>query len=291
MARSYEGFSPFSLLPDELVLKILEMSVATGDKSKPYDEVELIHNIGKVSKRFQRIVSTKSFWKGDVSIWLTLDDQKAQQLKQLEVLHNDIENLLLETDFVPEEPILHDMRIIRNTLSEDHFQVVAQRCPNLKRFELNLEIIRRLPTLKSPWCGLGELILFGIQVKEDDAFALDFHVQFPNLCRIEMMCCGYYYNGDKEPLKMPNLIRCQKLQTIKFSKCMLKFPENIDCPFPSELRMFTTIGTSFVNLDFDTVKINTPHCVHDHTTMVDVNNLFDDDADDTDEDEDEDSDD
>ena len=284
MARSLENFSPFSLLPDELVLKIIEMSVATGHKCKPYDEVDLIHTIGKVSKRFQRIVSTKSLWKGDVNILLTMDDPKDQQLKQLEVLHNDIENLQLETDFLTDKPIRHDMRIIRNTLSEDHFQIVAQRCTKLKRFELVFEIIRRWPILESPWSGLSELILSYIQVKEDDAFVLDFHVHFPNLSKIEMSSCGYYHNGVREPLKMPNFISCQKLKTIKFRICFLNFPENIDCPFPSELRMFTTIDTVFANLNFNIVKINTPHCVHDHTRMVDVNNYFDDDNDDDDDD-------
>ena len=53
------------------------MSVATGHKCKPYDEVDLIHTIGKVSKRFQRIVSTKSLWKGDVNILLTMELKQA----------------------------------------------------------------------------------------------------------------------------------------------------------------------------------------------------------------------
>ena len=75
-----EDLAPFDLLPDELVLVIIKMAVENVKRERSYPGMSneadenyvthnyLIHIIGNVSTRFNRLAADQLFWKGRVNI-------------------------------------------------------------------------------------------------------------------------------------------------------------------------------------------------------------------------------
>ena len=156
--------SPFDSLPDELLLKIITM-VVENHRSSTY---QLIHVIGKVSKRFQDIAATKSLWtecspSRPLELPLSRHDDKEQQMKQLNVLHDGIE--WLEVKGIDWEESFRSLTSA--ILSEDHLTAIGGHCPNLEALHFEKVEISMWPRFSTPFVDLLHLRLDGIEMNDD----------------------------------------------------------------------------------------------------------------------------
>ena len=69
--------SPFDLLPDELIMKIIKMTLE-GVTDPEMKHVFLVDSIAKISTRFRRLSADKSLWRDQVQ-WPEDDFQRLSQ--------------------------------------------------------------------------------------------------------------------------------------------------------------------------------------------------------------------
>ena len=182
--RGQTTYAPFDTIPDELVLKIIKMSVIVDYRHTDdihYNHYRLTQVIAKISTRFQRIVATKSLWTGDIK--LTLSTDKDQSMKELEVLHDEVQWLQLQLEDVG------------GCVTGDHLKTVAERCPNLETFRLDHDGMKMgaWPRFDIPWMALEELRLFSVEFCNENVFnnVSEFHRYFPNLDTLEILHCKH----------------------------------------------------------------------------------------------------
>ena len=120
--------SPFDSLPDELVLKILQLAIADPEERLRSDLIENFENwipphnflsniISRVSTRFRKISKDKSLWKGEVII-------SGHRLYVNRLVRNYL------SDGTTSIKILKSSELMERDL-----WALARKCPNMKSVE------------------------------------------------------------------------------------------------------------------------------------------------------------
>ena len=100
----------------------------------------------------------------------------------------------------------------RPKLATEDINVIAVKCPNLKKLHIRGFAMEPLPALENPW-NLEHLILDLLEmVRWDPLNNKEFHASLPNLRKIEMgRCMG--------PSSLPDMSKCEKLEEVSLYKC------------------------------------------------------------------------
>ena len=130
---------PFNSLPDELVLKIIQMATVFSKKERSvpiyrrgvYNHTRIIGVMGRVSCRFNRIAWDQSMWRGQIS--LNMFDSVGSKIGFQEIVDKAVESFLGKN--------VSDLHIcsypfFSAKLSQQQSDVIAVKCSNLKSFSL-----------------------------------------------------------------------------------------------------------------------------------------------------------
>ena len=138
--------SPFEWLPDEMIMKIIRMTINDfGDQRHNH----LVGNIAKISRRFENLAADKSLWKGRVYIsgWLSKFFLK-------EVIHKFLGSEVEEVEVEFRQEML--VSLPNDAISAEDISVLLEKCHNIKRFKL---IDWRGSTSIYPRHGMMKLLL------------------------------------------------------------------------------------------------------------------------------------
>ena len=227
------AYAPFDTLPDELVLQIIQMVVESERKCYEYDHHDLTQVIAKTSTRFQRIALTKSFWTGDIRLYLSTDPD--QQMRELEVLNDEVLSLQLSTCRL-ERSGSHRAVIKGGVISGDHPKAVAERCPNLETFELEHEKMGAWPSFETPWMALEYLKLSSVEMCDAQVFnnVSEFHRYFPNLETLKIAKLLIAHQLDRTTSGFPTSVAVKNWRELKLIADVSNFPKTMVAHFPED---------------------------------------------------------
>ena len=229
--------SPFDLLPDEMVLKIIKMAAdGFGNKrqklchSRPNFQLDcrhtfhmhqlkyefLINTVSKVSRRFKRIATDKTLWanwNGEVAI-------NGSRNKDLwELLGNYVKKIKSLTPSA--------------NISAKALKTMADKCPKLEELYLRGFRISSLPSS----CNFASLKMLSISFGNLFFKDVQLHMFAPNIEVIEFYGLSLWEN------LLPDMSRCERLLEVYLNGAgsVYTFPGRI--PFPRGLRKLS--GDSF----------------------------------------------
>ena len=143
--------SPFDLLPDELVLKIVKTATQNSDSGfnrydYGYDYDFIMYNLCTVSARFNRIARDPSLWEDCTELRLDLHVEILGRVTKW-FLHAGMTDITIGGDYfvVAKLPNWNYPAI-----TGDHIAAIATKCPDLKRFEVGKVNIETWPAICMP---------------------------------------------------------------------------------------------------------------------------------------------
>ena len=162
-------------------------------------------------------------------------------------------------------------------LSAGYLTKLAERCPDMKEFRIQIVRLDSWPKFNKPWRSLVTLCLMHVDVVQDDGFAsLGTPEIFPSLRYFEMESCSTVELPRRTPLLIPDFKNCKSLESVILSDMYLKFPNHPEnCfPFPQYLKKLvfnkvnvsnfsssdlkSTMEKKFYNCDLK--LLNEPYC-------------------------------
>ena len=156
--------SPFDLLPDEIVLKIFKMATWLDPDSYhryPYnrDYDFIMWNLCMVSERFNRITRDSSLWE-DLTV-LRLDMHVAILDRVTKwFLHDGMTRICIGGSYYALHPSQYSTDHEQYpAITSDHIAIIANKCPNLKTFEVGKVNIEPWPAVCMP--ALERLSMMG----------------------------------------------------------------------------------------------------------------------------------
>ena len=233
----------FDKLPDEMVLKIIKMTVnnlATWFlQPRITGRQDFLTNIiARTSSRFRRLAADRSLWKG--SVLMTLQYEGAKNLLN-QSLNEGMVHLYIYKEFCVYKISNKDNYI----MTPEDVQAVKSKCPQLKGF---CSMIKAWPKLDSPWMSLTylEVGLFNQDCLKDVDLAMD----APNLISIRLTCGGI----------LPDMSNCKELNNVTFSNGKFSFPGKI--PLPKNLPYLAAQSCTGTKLDWDkaTLRAHLGNC-------------------------------
>ena len=259
----------FDKLPNEIVLKIVEMVISSRDikftrecerqghndvKTPTTHHTDLAHRIAKISSRFKSIAANKSLWIGNVEVLAWKDHEAILKKVIYEFINSGTKDLNIIA--------LHDHVI---TISGDAFLMVSEKCPELETLRLGLPM-RSWPRFRAPWSSLRELTICiphhtdGAMFSYSNCSAVEMHLDLPNLERFAISQCLPFLNFSRaESMVLPNMKNCSKLKHVELGldgeyglDCTFTFPGEI--PFPPGLKTLTGGVEVTINWDLTLLK-------------------------------------
>ena len=205
----------FDKLPDEIVLKIINLATGTN----PFEPHNfLVDVISKISTRFKRLAADRSLWEGFVSI--QGDTKMAKEV---------IQEFLCYRVTIFEISNTHNEKHIKvgPTLSAVEITKMTTRCPRMEYLILNDLRIESWPTSISPLLSLKALILR--KVGTTCFVNVDLSSVAPN---IEV----FYLEGEGigTNTMLPDMTNCERLREVMLSYGNFLYPRKI--PFPRGLK-------------------------------------------------------
>ena len=197
-----DSSSPFSSLPDEVVMKVLKMAMELENNQK---HSFLVNTIAHTSSRFKRLSKDKSLWKGQVVIY---DYESPTSIAK---------NINRFGKF----PITK-IGIIRG-VNGGHIQRVALQFPMLE--EVCFRWIASWPRLSNPWISLKSLSIG--EVHPYSVFEnIDLATTVPNLVFLRIS------KLDFQNSTLPDMTDCKNLEVVEimventnvFPQAMWVFP-------------------------------------------------------------------
>ena len=131
VAQSPKEDSPFHLLPDELVLKIVKMASEHSSGWARFDHTFIVATISRISARFSRISTDGSLWKGNVALRSRDSMQRLDFHRDRDIIPRAIERFLGKGVKRLKIVEYHETRNTRLSLSEEQIQTIARKCPDL----------------------------------------------------------------------------------------------------------------------------------------------------------------
>ena len=168
-------------LPDELILKIIKLAASRGGQGEGCNHNSILNVISKISKRFKRISTDSSLWRGNVTINASLQDTR---LAIRESINNGTTFLKIR--------ISSGGNISRGDLID-----INKRCTNLKRLDvlIDLESWPKYPSITA-WKSMKVLILHLTRdVDPIDFWHGDMDSYLPNLLEFTI-CSPKMYRTD-----------------------------------------------------------------------------------------------
>ena len=215
--------SPFDLLPDEIVLKIIDLASATWWRwDKPHKQDFLLDVIARTSLRFKNLADDKSLWKGEVRI----EGDRAKIERVIgKYLNEEVTHLWIGGTGYLEE----DGEVVPSTISifgATDVRAVAEKCPKLEEFWLNMVNLVGWPSLGTPWSSVKKLWINGVERGCFNNVAL--HETVPNV--EEFTLCGHL---ERVGSLLPDMNQCEALKEVTLSWGVFRMPGRI--PFPPGL--------------------------------------------------------
>ena len=218
--------SPFDSLPDEIVLKIIDLASATKWRyDKPHKQDFLLDVIAKTSLRFKSLAEDKSLWKGEVRI--EGDRAKIEQVIR-KYLNEEVTHLWMGMTGYQKE----DGDVVPSTVpifTATDVRAVAEKCPNLEEFSLNMVNLVGWPSLGTPWWSMKKLWINGVERNCFDNVAL--HETVPNIEELDV--CGHL---ERVGSLLPDMNQCEALKELTLSWGMFQMPYGM-IPFPPRLNV------------------------------------------------------
>lgn len=284
----------FCTLPDEIVLKILQMVVHTENKvtrkgqpseekrSRPCPKTNnrdiIIDVLANVSKRFRRITKDRVFWLGTTYLDMLIKSKRdlMRNEKRWERIINCIisesaREIAIRGTLPPLKPTkttglfggggsvaieaIQSKHIIMMTITKDSIQTLSFKCPNLMLLKLSKVKIPQWPQEQNSWHRLKELTL-SFNQSPNIFRGIQFHHVAPNLEKFKIEEDGC------PPFILPDMTQCHKLTHIELiggGHQSFRFPSNCDAvPFPSGLMILKAIMIDFMgDKGLDTMKVLT----------------------------------
>ena len=193
--------SPFDSLPDELVLKIVKMTMCCRQTtifkrrlfSAPhYDHHFILDTISILSARFNRIAHDRSLWRGRISIDLS------KMKKSIEFLNEDTKQFIVGFNKEGNDELTPQM-----------ITDISRKCPNLEALKLHQVKVRSWPNLNTPWL-LKKLTLVETGIDKNDLFkGKKLHLMLPKL---EFL---FVYLNTGEEMTVPQISMFKSLSEIR----------------------------------------------------------------------------
>ena len=163
----YPNGSFFDALPDELLLKIVQMATKANSVtyflSYNHFNLDKLDTISKLSSKFNRIAQDQSFWRGTVKV------ESHMKHQALQYMNKGTTQLVFMGDQKGTE------------LTPQEISSIASKCPKLETLYLSKVKVRSWPNLRKPWM-LKNLTLFGTGCGNIDAFeGKGLHLMLPKL--------------------------------------------------------------------------------------------------------------
>lgn len=223
--------SPFDLLPDEIVVKIIYF-VVEECANRRHNFV--LNTIANISTRFRRLATDKSLWTGKLRFFA--NDKQKVELVIHGILNDKVTDLQLCGARKTKKEKILDVFIRQNDIF-----TLANKCPNLEELKMTRLKITRWPKLHLPLESLSILTVGSVSFHS--FINVELHKSLPNLSNVSFV-------GSDGVATLPDMSRCEKLQNVCLNGGQYKFPDKI--PFPSSLREIrgggTIIGCSFESL-------------------------------------------
>ena len=242
--------SPFDLLPDEIVLKILKLSAWSefdrhhwnywGEYSPALNYDFIIWNLCMVSARFNRVTRDPSVWKdctqlrpdvgilGRVTKWF---------------LHAGLVDIRVGGDYWVEDygypwhqpPPDYPGK---PTITEDHLAAIASKCPNLKRFEVGKVNIDTWPAVCMP--ALEELYMLGPGCGRTMFKNTQLHLVLPRLKTLLVQMHHY------QRMWLPDMTKSIHLRDVRLRGGTFHAQSYLEgaVPFPRTLEKLTCMSQS-----------------------------------------------
>lgn len=235
--------SPFNLLPDELMMKIINLVL---EDCKEYwycpgsKQDLLVNTIAKISWRFKRLTEDKSFWRRKV--WISGD------VPLLKVVIQDFLNSGVEDLFVK-----YCSKLISSSSKQSSKQSIlaadlrnmALACPELENLDLQHFAITSWPSLSVPWRSMKRLI---INTANPKCFEnVDFSDSIPNIEYLTIASSGVALTV------LPDMSNCCNLQEVFLEGGAFSFPGKI--PLPRNLKRMCGSWDTPVAVNCDEVPL------------------------------------
>ena len=243
----------FQTLPDEIVLKIIKMTVShSSDRDK-------VIQISKLSSRFNRIARDTSLWRGAVGLSLNRVDDKT--LKDLNFLGEGVTNLTLSERYW--NKYIH--------LDNEDLNTIAENCPNLVSLTLRHIAVKSWPSLDF---GVKNLRICCNPYYIDMFEGAKLDLIFPQmeLFRFDAVKNNTAPARLKDAIWLPNMTACQNLQKVYIRTVVnaglpkhafkFKIPSELEetGPFPQGLKILEIHG-SILNFTGEEIRANKgPDC-------------------------------
>ena len=242
--------SPFDLLPDELILKILKIAARsthpisntskfhwspTPRRYDPYvgqwiatttfDHSIIIHQLSVVSVRFNRICRDQCLWEDCES--LRIPTKVMGHVADC-FLYSSLRELAIEG-----RASHHDDGHYGDThaISGDHIASIAMNCPNLKKLDICKARIDTWPAIW--WPSLEALTMLSPDCGADMFRNMQLHLVLPELKKLHIFLYEF------EEMWLPDLTKCAQLRelrldgggkfrTQKYQKGIVPFPRGLN---------------------------------------------------------------
>ena len=221
-----DSSSPFDLLPDEIVLKIIKLASVPSSWTGPSKHDFLLDIIGMVSPRFMHLIEDKSLWKGEV----TIEGCRPKiQVFIEKYLNEDITYLWIggRGEHRDDGYSCHSTLPILEAID---IKDVADKCPNVEVLTFHSVRIVDWPSLRSslsvPWSSVKHLCIH--RVDRDCFNNIALHETVPN---IEVLTVAGHQRNVASLL--PDMNRCENLKKVHLMCGTFRMPRRI--PFPPGL--------------------------------------------------------
>lgn len=205
--------SLFDLLPDEIVMKVIKM---TMNYRIYYHHDYLVNSIRNISERFRRLASDKALWTGE--IWIHGSDTQVKNL-----IHNFLGGGVKSIS----------ISAMKATISSAEILKMAEKCPNNESLWMNAKTITTWPLeLNAPWLSLQELSIYRCELEYNLFQGVVLHQNMPNLKEFHWM-----FSGTRDHLRdsyvLPDMSGCQNLKIVELVNAKFTAPR---IPFPRGLK-------------------------------------------------------
>ena len=126
--------SPFDLLPDEMLMKIIKMTMNGHGEHK---HSELATNIANISRRFKNLATDKSLWKGRIYINVCRDKSVMKELIH-KFLGSEVEEVEFRAEFKLTRRIGHTLTLPNEYISAKDIATLLENCHNLRSLKLEI---------------------------------------------------------------------------------------------------------------------------------------------------------
>ena len=221
--------SPFDLLPDEIVMKIIYMTLGGCGKQKHNC---LAKTIAMISTRFQNLAADKSMWRGIVSV---KGDASKLQLVINHFLNDEVKELKLTQSYGP----TWYKALPKREETPTDIKSVAEKCPNIEKLTLTNFNLLGCSWPTSIWASLKELTISGI-VGDECFKGIDLHASIPNLEYFQIPV----WANELKPCRLflPDMSSCARLEEVYFGSSpntrtdYTLQSESGNIPFPKTLK-------------------------------------------------------